>query len=119
MSDYVSLEALKKPSPRKEVDVEVPALGGKVRIRACSVTQRTRYERMCGTVAADALREHLICEAVVKPEGLTKQDVKVIAEHDGAALEPIINAIMDLWSIRSDPTEAIEKNSETTVNSGG
>lgn len=98
--------------------MDVPALGGMVRIRACSVQQRTSIERIFQGANADEARQRLIVMAVVKPEGLTAKHVAQIAQHDASSLEPLIEAITELWMLgkQKEQVDALEKNSEATAN---
>lgn len=120
MSEYVALEKLiNAPPALPERDVECPLLGGKVRVRGCTVGQRTKWERTIQGRTADEIRQRLVVASVVKPEGLTQQHIAAIANHDARAIEPIVDAAMQLWGFKGGDLEALEKNSEATANSGG
>lgn len=115
---YVSLDALTARRKIPEIDVDVPALGGKVRLRGFSVRQRTQFERTVEGQQRSEIRERLLVATIIKPEGLTAAHVKLLSDTDCTAMEPLVNAALELTGMTQQDVKALEKkddgSSETT-----
>jgi hypothetical protein len=120
MSEYLSLEALvTPPATLEEVDVEVPALGGKVRLRAPTVAMRSAFELSVQGASRAEIRQRLLVASIIIPKGLTQQHVSALGQHDARVLEPVFEEAARLWGFRDSDIAALEKNSDATAISDG
>lgn len=116
---YATLESILKPRAPREIDVECPVLGGKVRLRGFGVRQKTSFETaMTGKTKTEA-RERLIVATVIKPEGLTAEHLRIIGQQDATAWEPLVEAAMELTGFKEADLEALSKNSDATTEPAG
>jgi hypothetical protein len=116
---YVSLEALTKAQPLPEADVEVPALGGKVRLRGMTVSQRTRFEKVNQGKGKHEARQRLLVATIIKPEGLASEHIAQLGEQDARILEPLVEKALDLIGMGDDDVERLAKNSNATTDDAG
>lgn len=110
MSEYLSLETLTTPRKLEERDVPVPLLGGKVRIRGCTVAERTRFDRSVQGKGKEEIRQRLVAAAVIEPNGFTAEHVKALSKQDARIIEPIVNEALDLWGLSEVDVESLEGN---------
>jgi len=116
---YLSLEQLTKRREVREVDVDCPELGGKVRLRGFTVRQKTAFEQALTGKSVKEGRERLLVQTIVKPEGLTAEHLKLIGDQDSTAWEPLVEAAMTLTGFKEADLEKLSKNSEPTTESDG
>jgi hypothetical protein len=116
---YLSVDALTKARPLPERDVDVPALGGKVRIRGMTVSQRGRFEKSVQGKNAKELRQRLLVATIVKPEGLTSEHIAALGDQDASILEPLVNEALDLVGATEDDIDALVGNSSGTTGGDG
>ena len=109
---YISLDALTTRRAVPERDVDVPALGGKVRIKGFTVRQRSQFENSVQGQNRAEIRERLLVATVIKPEGLTAAHIKMLSESDCTAYEPLVEAALDLCGLSEKDMKALEKKGE-------
>lgn len=111
-------------------DVPVPEWGGVVRVKGMTGRERDRWESSIVTVdksgkAAtpnmDNNRAKLVAATVVDEAGnliFTAEDVGLLGNKSGAALERVVNVAMRLSGISSGDLEELAGNSGATTSGG-
>lgn len=102
---YLTLDQILGADDLEERDVEIPAWGGKVRIRALSrATVRRVYQQATdrkGTIDPESLERALITQAMVQPVISPSAYEQLVAKRAGAVAQ-IVAAILDLTGISPD-----------------
>lgn len=120
----LSKEEILKRRPREHHVVEVPELGGSIRLRALTTSERSRFEASLQTKGKSdpkktvRVRERLIALSVVGEDGellFSDDDHDAIAEQPAKAMERIFNKIQEINGFSSTDVEELEKNSEPTT----
>ena len=119
---FLSRENLLKIPPKRVEVVDVPELGGKVRVQAMTALQRGRYEAAMVNSKGGPdknriahARAIIIVETVVDEQGnklLTPGDVKALDNQDGWAMDRIFEAAKRISGMDDEEAEldALEKN---------
>jgi hypothetical protein len=119
---YLTVEQLTTPIERRFVDVEIPELGGKVRIQSATAREKTEFEnsfRRNGKPINERqreIRERYVVRACVEPK-LTLDHVRALGDQDAAVVDRIVNEVFALWGVTDSDVEALAKNSEQTESS--
>lgn len=120
MGGFLSREILLAPTGPRYVEVEIPELGGRVRVQSMSTAERGRFEayfqNATGKTRAERLakaREMLVVATVVDENGnkmFTPSDVEALSKQDVTILERIVRAAQDLCLIADSDIEELAKN---------
>lgn len=118
---FLSREILLAPTGPRFVEVEIPELNGRVRIKSMTAAERGRFEAFFqnatnGKTRAERLakaREMLVIACVVDENGnklFTPEDAKALASQDVTILERICKAAQELSAIEDSDLEQLAKN---------
>lgn len=118
---FLSRESLLAPTGPRFVEVDIPELGGRVRVKSMSAAERGRFEAyfqnaQTGKNRAERLskaREMLVIACVVDENGnklFTPQDAEALSKQDVTVLERICRAAQDLSLIADSDLEELAKN---------
>ncbi|OJW19370.1 MAG: hypothetical protein BGO49_08555 [Planctomycetales bacterium 71-10] len=100
--------------PRPQVvEVEVPALGGKVSVRGMTVGDRDAFEIANAGDKGKFFRARLVAASVVDADGspmFGERDLPALASLAGGTFEPVIDAAMRLNKYTPEEVKALEGN---------
>lgn len=97
-------------------DVDVPELGGTVRVRGLSAAEFIEYEQAIRDEDFANLRARLVANAAVDENGkplFTAADVRALGEKPAKPIDRLFRAIITLTGFTDDAVEEAEKNSES------
>lgn len=118
---FLSREILLAPTGPRFVEVDIPELGGKVRVKSMTAAERGRFEAYfqnsgTGKNRAERLakaRERLVISSVVDENGnllFTPADGEALSKQDVTILERICRASQELSLIEDSDLEELAKN---------
>jgi hypothetical protein len=125
MSSLLSREAFLKKRERRTLDVDVPELGGTVRVQEMTALERGRFESFLldknGQYKPDRIaktRELMVLSTVVDAEGnrmFTHDDLPALSQLPAAALDRIVEAGRELAGITEEDFAKLVGNSKATA----
>jgi len=95
-------------------EVNLPALGGVVRVRGLSLAERDRFEEVVLNKAAPDYRGELLVRSLVGEDGRRlcgDDEIEKLATLNAAALQPAFAAAMRLSALRVSDLEELGKGS--------
>jgi hypothetical protein len=116
----LSKDALLGASDLEERDVELPSIGGSVRIRSLpaaysqqamqeAIVQKTEGREQVTRYDLAKLRQLQVLHALVDPKLESIAEAREFAEHCGPAFETLVDAIDDISGINAEELEAAER----------
>lgn len=100
--------------PRPQVvEVEVPALGGKVAVRGMTIGDRDAFEIANAKDGGKFFRARLVVASVVDAEGrpmFAASDLPALASLAGGTFEPVVDAATKLNKYTPDEVAKLEGN---------
>jgi len=121
----ISREAFLRPIAVPVEVVQVPELGGTVKVKGMTARGRSEFEKQMQTANGKPsksrqaeVRERLIVASCVDDAGnliFTDDDVAAIGNQSAAIVERIVNVAMRLCGMTTSDVEEIAKNYEPTV----
>ena len=120
-------EAFLKPVKVPEQVVDLPEMGGSVRVRGFTAKQRSEHERSfvlkSGKVnqAKQAeRRERLIIQTVIDDEGnplFTEEDIPAIGRQPAVVIERLVDAALEVCGLAPELEDSAKNSEETQTDS--
>ena len=118
---FLSRDQLLKPMGPRFQDVDIPELGGMVRVQSMTAAERGRFEAFFqnaknAKTRAERLsqaRERLVVACCVDEQGnklFTPEDCVILAKQDVTILERICKVAQELCAIADEDLEELTKN---------
>lgn len=118
--ERLSKDALLGASDLEERDVELPSIGGSVRIRRLPAAYSQQAQQEAAVVSTDGreqtmrfdiakLRQLQVLHSLVDPKLSSIEEARVFATKCGPAFETLCDAIDDLSGVNPEELQAVEQ----------